>query len=82
MTEKPKKRYSYHKCIEWKNHENEPFNVATEVQLEKTGENKQGCLLVFDTFSKGTPDEYQRKYTNLSCINIGFCPFCGLKLIE
>ena len=71
------KRYSYHKCDQWKEHENEPFNISTEVQIQKTGDKKNGFLLVFDVFTKATPDDFLRKHTSMFAIPIGFCPFCG-----
>ena len=59
-------------CKQWMEHENEEFNMHTEVT--------EDSIMVFDQFTSGTAKEYQREHETTYEIHINFCPFCGTKL--
>lgn len=61
-----------HKCKQWEQHGNMPFNIATEI-IGKS-------LWVYDQFTNATPKEYQREHEIAYEIPINNCPFCGAKL--
>lgn len=69
----PRKLFTPHTCPELQTNQATEFTMACEVE-------EQGNMLVFNTFSPGTPKQFVTRHPDMYRIKINVCPFCGKKL--